>query len=96
MHLVPVPINVRCYSNSNPIVRRSEVTLRAISGSAAVLKIPTHLKRPELSYSAFASEQRADGGKTGAYSSWGVASPCEVHSGQVGVAVCHKSERNRR
>jgi hypothetical protein len=27
MHLVPVPINVRCYSNSNPIVRRSEVTL---------------------------------------------------------------------
>jgi hypothetical protein len=29
MHLVPVPINVRCYSNSNPIVRRSEVTLRA-------------------------------------------------------------------
>jgi hypothetical protein len=24
MHLVPVPINVRCYSNSNPIVRRSE------------------------------------------------------------------------
>ena len=37
MHLVPVPINVRCYSNSNPIVRRSEVTLRArkrhVSGS---------------------------------------------------------------
>ena len=32
MHLVPVPINVRCYSNSNPIVRRSEVTLRAMSG----------------------------------------------------------------
>src|SRR4029077_18961541 len=29
MHLVPVPINVLCYSNSNPIVRRSEVTLRA-------------------------------------------------------------------
>jgi hypothetical protein len=28
-------------------------------GVAAVLKIPTHLKRPELSYSAFASEQRA-------------------------------------
>ena len=28
MDLVPVPINVRCYSNSNPIVRRSEVTLR--------------------------------------------------------------------
>jgi len=33
MHLVPVPINVRCYSNSNPIVRRSEVTLRANTGS---------------------------------------------------------------
>ena len=32
MHLVPVPINVRCYSNSNPIVRRSEVTLRATNG----------------------------------------------------------------
>ena len=34
MHLVPVPINVRCYSNSNPIVRRSEVTLRAKTGSS--------------------------------------------------------------
>jgi hypothetical protein len=32
MHSVPVPINVRCYSNSDIIVRRSEVTLRAISG----------------------------------------------------------------
>ena len=32
MHLVPAPINVRCYSNSNPIVRRSKVTLRANSG----------------------------------------------------------------
>jgi hypothetical protein len=30
MHSVPVPINVRCYSNSDIIVRRSEVTLRAI------------------------------------------------------------------
>ena len=29
MHSVPVPINVRCYSNSDIIVRRSEVTLRA-------------------------------------------------------------------
>jgi hypothetical protein len=28
-----VPINVRCYSNSDIIVPRSEVTLRAISGS---------------------------------------------------------------
>ena len=32
MHSVPVPINVRCYSNSDIIVRRSEVTLRAING----------------------------------------------------------------
>jgi len=30
MHSVPVPINVRCYSNSDIIVRRSEVSLRAI------------------------------------------------------------------
>jgi hypothetical protein len=29
MHSVPVPINVRCYTNSDIIVRRSEVTLRA-------------------------------------------------------------------
>jgi hypothetical protein len=29
MHSVPVPINVRCYSNSDIIVRRSEVTPRA-------------------------------------------------------------------
>jgi hypothetical protein len=29
MHSVPVPINVRCYSNSDMIVRRREVTLRA-------------------------------------------------------------------
>jgi hypothetical protein len=28
-HSVPVPINVRCYPNSDIIVRRSEVTLRA-------------------------------------------------------------------
>jgi hypothetical protein len=32
MHSVPVPITVRCYSNSDIIVRRSEVTLSAISG----------------------------------------------------------------
>ena len=32
MHSVPVPINVRCYSNSDIIVRRSEVTLRAMYG----------------------------------------------------------------
>jgi hypothetical protein len=31
MHSGPVPINVRCYSNSDIIVRRSEVTLRANS-----------------------------------------------------------------
>jgi hypothetical protein len=32
MRSVPVPINVRCYSNSDIIVRRSEVTLRAKNG----------------------------------------------------------------
>jgi hypothetical protein len=32
-HLVPVPINVRCYSDSDITVRRSEVTVRASSGS---------------------------------------------------------------
>jgi len=31
MHSAPVPINVRCSSNSDMIVRRSEVTLRAIN-----------------------------------------------------------------
>ena len=35
MHSVPVPINVRCCSNSDIIVRRGEVTLRATTG-------PTH------------------------------------------------------
>ena len=29
MHSVPLPINVRCYSDSDIIVRRGEVTLRA-------------------------------------------------------------------
>ena len=32
MHSVAVPINVRCYSNSEIIIRRSEVTLRAMYG----------------------------------------------------------------
>jgi len=32
MHSVPVPINVRCYSNSDIYCWRSEVTLRAICG----------------------------------------------------------------
>jgi len=34
MHSVAEPINVRCYSNRDIIVRRSEVTLRARSGLA--------------------------------------------------------------
>jgi hypothetical protein len=38
MHSVPVPINVRCYSNSDIIVRRSEVTLRAMCGRLRVGK----------------------------------------------------------
>ena len=29
MHSIPVPINVRCYSNSDVIVRHTEVMLRA-------------------------------------------------------------------
>jgi len=29
MHSVPVPINVRCYSNNDVIVRRGNVTQRA-------------------------------------------------------------------
>ena len=36
MHSAPVPINVRCYSNSDMIVRRSEVTLRAITETHAL------------------------------------------------------------
>jgi hypothetical protein len=30
MHSVPVPINVRCYSNNDVIVRRGNVTQRAM------------------------------------------------------------------
>jgi hypothetical protein len=37
MYSVPEPINVRCHSNSDIIVRRSEVTLRAISETLNVL-----------------------------------------------------------
>jgi hypothetical protein len=32
IYSAPAPINVRCYSNSDMIVRRSEVTLRATFG----------------------------------------------------------------
>ena len=32
MHSIAVPINVRCYSNSDIIVWRSKVTLKANSG----------------------------------------------------------------
>ena len=38
MHPVPVPINVRCYSNSDMIVWRSEVTLRSLSDIGEYLK----------------------------------------------------------
>jgi hypothetical protein len=38
MHSAPVPINVRCYSNSDIIVRRSEVTLRAMNDLFALQK----------------------------------------------------------
>ena len=37
MHSVPVPINVRCDSNSDIIVRRIEVTLRAKAGHSLAL-----------------------------------------------------------
>jgi hypothetical protein len=38
MHSVPAPINVRCYSNSDIIVRRSEVTLRPQADSCTAAK----------------------------------------------------------
>ena len=44
MHSVPVPINIRCYSNSDIIVRRSEVTLRAIFDSLAGVGLPAHFR----------------------------------------------------
>ena len=47
MHLVPVPINVRCYSNSNPIVRRSEATLRANRRHEPARK-RLAIKRPDI------------------------------------------------
>jgi hypothetical protein len=41
MHSVPVPINVRCFSHSDIIVRRSEVTRRAISDRLRCAKTAT-------------------------------------------------------
>ena len=38
IHLVPVPIKVRCYSNSDIIIRRGQVTLRAMCGRLRVGK----------------------------------------------------------
>jgi len=49
MHSVPVPIDVRCYSNSDIIVRRSEMTLGATSGSKRVPHVSDC--STELSYS---------------------------------------------
>ena len=43
MHSVPGPINVRCYSNSDIIVRRSEVTLSAMCGRLQVGKENLHV-----------------------------------------------------
>jgi hypothetical protein len=40
MHSVPVPINVRCYSNSDIIARRSEVTLGPITTFCTAEKQP--------------------------------------------------------
>ena len=42
-HSVPEPINVRCYSNRNIIVQRSEVTLRAMCGRLQVGKENLHV-----------------------------------------------------
>ncbi len=44
MHSAPVPINVRCYSNSGIIVRRSAVTLR----NTRVLSRPQFKERNNL------------------------------------------------
>jgi hypothetical protein len=41
MHSVSVPIDVRCYSNSDIIVRRSEVTQGAISGQSVLVLVPS-------------------------------------------------------
>ena len=38
MHSAPVPINVRCYPDSDMIVRRSEMTLWAMCGRLRVGK----------------------------------------------------------
>jgi hypothetical protein len=40
-----VPINVRCYSNSDMIVRRSEVTLRAQQQTSNAITVSQHLYR---------------------------------------------------
>src|SRR6476620_11198534 len=54
MHSVPVPINVRCYFNSDIIIRRSEVTLRAIrdrvepTASPAMSAIPPRVLQKDF------------------------------------------------
>ena len=45
MHSVPVPINVRCYSNSDIIARHSEVTLRAQPVWKGVCMAPLLVRR---------------------------------------------------
>jgi hypothetical protein len=64
MHSVPVPINVRCYSNRDIIVRRSEVTLRANSGSRRRVQRSTILLKDSTRSSRVndhdRSERRAD------------------------------------
>ena len=61
MHSVPVPINVRCYSNSNIIVRRSEVTLRAMCGRLRVGKENLHERSIGRSSHVFGLEVRFTG-----------------------------------
>ena len=57
MHSVPVPINVRCYSNSDMIVRRSEVTLRAINTHRRAIThvrfLPKAIRRYRFAVKAF-------------------------------------------
>ena len=50
MHSVPVPINVRCYSNSDIIVRRSEMTLWASFGLMHRSKFEEVMRRVQPAY----------------------------------------------
>jgi hypothetical protein len=57
VHSVPVPIIVRCYSNSAIIVWRSEVTLRANNRHVLAKRMAERMARP----GAIQEEQTASG-----------------------------------